>query len=123
MQFMLMCYFDEKAWTALPEARRSEVMQAYDRWVQGIVRSGHYRASGRLQPTASTATLRERNGKLVVTDGPFAETREQLGGYHLVECRNLDEATSIAARIPTLPVGGTIEVRALMTAAEASRPS
>ena len=62
-----------------------------------------------------TATVRVSNGKTMVTDGPFAETKEQLGGYHLVECENLDEAIAIAKRFPTLPFGGAVEVRALET--------
>jgi hypothetical protein len=63
-------------------------------------------------------TLREKNGKLVTTDGPFAESKEQLGGYHLVECRDLDEAMAIAGRIPTLRVGGSIEVRPVVPASQ-----
>jgi hypothetical protein len=62
--------------------------------------------------------VREKNGKLISTDGPFAETKEQLGGYHLIECNDLDEALSIAGRIPTLRVGGAVEVRPLMPTSE-----
>ncbi|OFZ87890.1 MAG: hypothetical protein A3I62_02370 [Betaproteobacteria bacterium RIFCSPLOWO2_02_FULL_62_79] len=65
----------------------------------------------KLQSTASATSVRGKNGKPVITDGPFTETKEQLGGYHLVECRDLNEALSLAARIPTIRVGGTIEVR------------
>jgi len=113
MQYLLMCCIDEKAWGGLSERDRAKVMQQYDEWTQNVVRSGHFRASGKLQPTATATTVREKNGKRVVLDGPFAETREQLGGYHLVECKDLDEAISIAGRIPTLPYGGVIEVRPL----------
>jgi hypothetical protein len=81
--------------------------------VQSIVKSGHYLAGAKLQSSATATTVRGRNGKPVLTDGPFAETKEQLGGYHLVECKDLDEALSIAKRIPTIRVGGTIEVRPL----------
>ena len=70
-----------------------------------------FRGGGQLHPTAAATTVRMRHGKLVCTDGPFAETKEQLGGYHLVECHDLDEAMAIAARIPTLHAGGAIEVR------------
>jgi hypothetical protein len=111
MQYMLMCYFDEKRWNALPDAQRDSIMRKYAEFTQGVIDSGHFRAAGKLQPTATTTTVREKNGHSVITDGPFAETKEQLGGYHIVECKDLDEAISLARRIPTLPAGGTIEVR------------
>lgn len=111
MQYLLMCCIDEQAWDALPGSERDRVMQLYDEWTQDVVRSGHFRASGKLQPTATATTVREKYGKRLVMDGPFAETREQIGGYHLVECKDLDEAISLAGRIPTLRVGGAVEVR------------
>src|ERR687896_629608 len=111
MQYLLMCCIDEKAWDALPGARRDAVMQQYGDWVDDLRTRGQYLAGAKLQPTASATTVRSKNGKPTVTDGPFAETKEQLGGYHLLECRDLDEALAIAKRIPTLRVGGTIEVR------------
>jgi hypothetical protein len=111
MQYMLMCCFDESRWATLPEAEKAAIMKAYGEVLDGLVKSGHFRAGGRLHPTSTAATVRRKDGRLVVTDGPFAETKEQLGGYHLVECEGLDEAISIAARIPTLPAGGAIEVR------------
>lgn len=114
MQFLLMCCFDEDRWDSLPEAERRKVMEGYREFEQGIVQSGHFLATVKLQPTSTAATVRERNGKRSVTDGPFAETKEQLGGIHLIECKDLEEAISIAGRIPTLPAGGTIEVRPVM---------
>jgi hypothetical protein len=111
MEYMLLCYANEKGWNALPEAERGKVMDEYGAWTQDIVASGHYRAGAKLRPTSATTTLREKDGKRVTTDGPFAETKEQLGGFHLIECRDLDEAISIAGRIPTLRFGGTVEVR------------
>ena len=111
MQYMLMCCIDERSWGHLPESERSGVVAAYGEFVQGIVRSGHFRSVARLQSAATATTLRERNGRIVTLDGPFAETREQLGGVLLIECRDLDEALAIAGRIPTLPVGGVVEVR------------
>ena len=113
MQYLLMCCFDENAWAAIPDSQRDEVMRKYGEFHQDLVKSGHYCGGARLGSTATATTVRERNGKPIITDGPFAETKEQLGGYHLVECRNLDEAISIALRIPTLPVGGSVEVRPL----------
>jgi hypothetical protein len=118
MQYMLMCCFDETRWAQMPEAQKLKVMEEYGEFVQGIVKSGHYRAGAQLQPTSMATTVRETNGKRITTDGPFAETKEQLGGYHLVECRDLDEAISIAARIPTLRVGGAIEVRPVIPTSE-----
>jgi hypothetical protein len=86
-------------------------MQEYGEFVQGAIRSGHYVAGAKLRSSAAATTVRAKNGKPVIMDGPFAETREQLGGYHLIEAKDLDEAMAIASRIPTLRVGGTIEVR------------
>ncbi|HSS65010.1 MAG TPA: YciI family protein [Gammaproteobacteria bacterium] len=113
MRYMLMCCFDEKRWEQIGESQREQIMKAYGEVVQGLVKSGHYLSGGKLQSTSSATTIRGGNGRPAVTDGPFAETKEQLGGYHLVECEDLDEAISIAKRIPTIPFGGTIEVRPL----------
>src|SRR6185503_16248324 len=113
MQYLLMCCFDEKRWDAIPKADRDIVMQEYGEWIQATGKTGHYLTGAKLQSTSSATTVRGRNGKPVITDGPFAETKEQLGGYHLLDCKDLDEALAIAARIPTLRVGGTIEVRPL----------
>ncbi|HEV8329273.1 MAG TPA: YciI family protein [Nitrospiraceae bacterium] len=110
---MLMCCIDEKAWTQLPDSKKHGIMQEYGALIQSLVMSGQFRGGGQLRSTSSATTVRMKGGKLALTDGPFAETKEQLGGYHLVECRDLDEALSIAARIPTLPAGGAIEVRPL----------
>ena len=111
MQYMLLCCFDEERWMQMPDAQKEQIMQEYDAFIQGIVKSGHYRAGAKLQPTTLASTVRQKEGKRVITDGPFAETKEQFGGYHLVECQDLDEALAIAGRIPTLRVGGSIEVR------------
>lgn len=113
MQYMLMCCFDEKRWEGIPESQRDGIMRDYGDLVQSLVESGRYLTGGKLQSTSAATTVRGKNGKPAVTDGPFAETKEQLGGYHLIECKDLDEAISIAKRIPTVPFGGTIEVRPL----------
>ena len=115
MQYLLMIYDDEKTRAKMPEPQRDKLVHEYQEFTQGIVKSGHFRAGARLQPTSTSTTVRETNGKRVTTDGPFAETKEQLGGYYLVECRDLDEAISIAARIPSVRVGGSIEVRPVMS--------
>ena len=113
MQYMLMCCFDEMAWAQLLGEEKERIIREYGALIQSLVKSGHLRSGGPLAPTSSARTVRMKNGKSVFTDGPFAETKEQLGGYHVVECRDLDEALSIAARIPTLSAGGAIEVRPL----------
>lgn len=119
MQYMLMCCFDEKQWQEISQPQRDGIMSKYGEVVESLVRSGHYVAGGKLQSTSAATTVRGRNGKPAVTDGPFAETKEQLGGYHLIECRDLDEAISIAKRIPTIPFGGAVEVRPLERTLEA----
>jgi len=111
MQYLLMCCFEEKRWEELPEAQREKIMEDYCALEKDLVKSGHYLAGAKLGPSSTTTTVRVKKGKPAITDGPFAETKEQIGGYHLVECRGLDEAIAIALRIPTLPAGGTIEVR------------
>jgi len=117
MQYMLLCYADEKRWEALGEGQAA-IMDEYAAWGQAIVKSGHFRASAKLGPTSAATSLRESNGKRMTSDGPFAETKEQLGGFHLIECRDLDEALAIAGRIPTLRVGGTVEVRPVERSSE-----
>jgi hypothetical protein len=114
MQYLLMCCFDEKRWDAIPESERDSIMRKYGEFIRDTLKSGQYLAGAKLQSSSSATTLRAKNGKPVITDGPFAETKEQLGGYHLIEAKDLDEALAIAARIPTLPAGGTIEVRPLV---------
>ena len=115
MKYLLLCCFNEKQWTAIPEPQRDAIMREYGALLQSLDKSGQHLATGKLQPTATATTIRSRNGKPIVSDGPFAETKEQLGGYHLIECKDLDEAISIAKRFPTLPFGGAVEVRALET--------
>jgi len=89
------------------------MFKAYGDFTQSIVKSGNMKAGDALQPTATATTVRVRDGKTLTTDGPFAETKEQLGGYYLVEAKDLDEATRLAARIPGARVG-SIEVRPVM---------
>ena len=113
MRYLLLCCFDEKRWDALPAARRDSIMSEYGALLKRLDESGRHLGSAKLQPSPTAATVRGRNGKATVTDGPFAETKEQLGGYHVVECRDLDEAIEIARQIPTIPHGGTVEVRAI----------
>ena len=108
MQYMLLIYDSDEAWAALPDDERAAQLQEYmtlgERYPQ--VRGGH-----ELQPATTATTVRVHDGETVTTDGPFAETKEQLGGYYLVECETLDDALEIASRIPAARTGGAIEVR------------
>ena len=113
MQYMLLCCFDETAWNNLPDAQKDKIMRDYGDWIQSLVNSGNFRGGAKLHPAPSAKTVRMKNGSIVFTDGPFAETKEQLGGYHLIDCTDLNEAMAIAARIPTLPAGGSVEVRCI----------
>ena len=113
MQYMLLIYENESRFQNLSEEQQGAVFGEYMSFTEGIKTSGHRRAGDALLPTAAAATVRVRDGKIAVTDGPFAETREQLGGYYLIEATDLDEATAIAARIPTAR-DGSIEVRPVL---------
>jgi len=113
MQYMLLIYDNEKAWTSMSEAERGKMMQAYGAFTQEIQQSKHFVSGAPLQSVSTATSVRLREGKTLKTDGPFAETREQLGGYYLVEAKDLDEACAIAARIPSAKIG-TIEVRPVM---------
>ena len=115
MQYMLMCCFEEGKWARIPGPQQAEIIEEYGKVLKDLKLNGHYLAGGRLDHTSRAVTVRQDNGKPAVTDGPFAETKEQLGGYHLIECRDRDEAIAIATRIPTLPFGGAIEVRAVVS--------
>jgi hypothetical protein len=88
-------------------------MEDYGAWMRNLEASGTHVLSRRLQPSVTAATIRSNTGKPSVVDGPFAETKEQVGGFHLINAADLEEAIAVAERIPTLRVGGTIEVRAL----------
>ena len=113
MQYLLMIYDDEKIWETMGEDARGKMFQEYAAFTQDLKKSGKFVAGDALQPVHTATTVRVRGGKATTTDGPFAETKEQLGGYYLVECANLDEATAIAARIPSAKIG-SIEVRPIM---------
>lgn len=115
MKYMLLIYGNEKVWDEITEAERNQHFGAYMQFTQDIKQSGHYKPGDALQPVATATTVRVRGGKTQTTDGPFAETREQFGGYYLIEAKDLDEATKIAARIPDAAIGsGCIEIRPVM---------
>ena len=110
MKYMLLIYHEEQAWNKLSENERQQIYGEYRELREQITSNGQYLDGSQLHPTAAATSVQVRNGKELMTDGPFAETHEQLGGYFLIDVQNLDEATSIAARIPSARLG-TIEVR------------
>jgi len=116
MQYLLLIYSNEAEFAKMAPAALGAMTEEYTEFTKGIIQAGQFKAGDRLKPSATASTVRVRNGKVTTTDGPFAETREQLGGYYLVEAKNLDEATAIAARIPGARVG-SIEVRPIWPSA------
>jgi hypothetical protein len=110
MQYLLLIYRNEAEAAKMSEADIPVMTKEYGEYTQGIIKSGHFRAGDALQPTRTATTVRVRDGKTMTTDGPFAETKEQLAGYYLVEAKDLDEAIRLAARIPNAR-DGAIEVR------------
>ena len=111
VQYMLLIYDAE--WQQLSQAEQGKLMQEYMAFTQGIVKTGKFKAGDPLEPTSTATTVKVRNGKTLTTDGPFAETKEQLGGYYMIEAENQDEAVSIASHIPGARTG-SIEVRPVM---------
>jgi len=110
MNYLLLIYSNEAEYAALGQPDLKKLTDEYMEFTKSIVQAGHFKAGDRLRPVSAASTVRVRNGKATIADGPFAETREQLGGYYLIEAKNLDEATAIAARIPGARYG-SIEVR------------
>jgi hypothetical protein len=113
MKYMLLCYDDEQAWQELGSAALREAMQEAVQLTHEIDARGQYRLASPLHPVSTATSVRVRNGKRVVTDGPFAETREQLGGFYLIDVKDLNEAIRIAERHPGARLG-TVEIRPLV---------
>src|ERR1700740_2388398 len=105
MQSLLAIYRSEAELGKLSQADRKKMMADYGAYTQSIIQSGHFKAGDGLQPVSTATTVRVRDGKTLTTDGTFAETREQLGGYYLVEAKDLDTALGLAARIPGAKTG------------------
>jgi hypothetical protein len=110
MKYMLLAYSDEQAWT---DQEREHCYAESAQFTRELASSGKYLGAGPLQPVSTATSVRVREGKRLIMDGPFAETREQLGGYFLIEAANLDEAIAIAARIPSARKG-TVEIRPVL---------
>ena len=113
MQYLLLIYRNEADLGRMTAEDRKQMAADYTAFTQSIVQSGQFKAGDGLQPATTATTVRVRDGKILATDGPFAETREQLGGYYLVEAKDLDTALGIAARIPGAKTG-SVEVRPIM---------
>lgn len=118
MKYMLLIYHDEKLWDSHTESERQEIYRQYRSLIDELKGTGKYLVGDQLQPIATAHSVRVRGNQPLITDGPFAETREQLGGFFLVETKDLAEANAIAARIPSA-LSGTIEVRPVVEAAAA----
>jgi hypothetical protein len=114
MQYLLLVYTDEKRWAEIPEPEKEKLWAECHAYGQEITKSGHLLAGAPLESVATATTLRLNDDKLAITDGPFAETKEILAGYHLVECKDLDEAIAIGSRFPGLRVGSSLEVRPVL---------
>jgi hypothetical protein len=110
MKYLCLIYSDEKQYSSWPESQYKAALAEYMAFTDGIQESGHLIAAERLQRTNTATTIRSRNGKISTTDGPFAETKEQLGGFYLIDARDLNEAIQVASRIPGTR-WGSIEVR------------
>ena len=100
MRYLCLIYEEEKKWATMSEAEANAIMGEYFAFTDGVKKSGHYVGGEALQPTNTATSVRVRQGKTSTTDGPFAETKEQLGGYYLIEARDLNDAIQVAARIP-----------------------
>jgi hypothetical protein len=114
MRYMLLIYDNETTWARMSEPEHRAMFQQYRTFSDSLRDSGAFLAGAPLQPTTTATTVRLEQGKTISTDGPYAETKEQLGGYYLIEAKNLDDAIAIAARIPSVQIGGSIEVRPVM---------
>jgi len=113
MQYLLLIYDAEGDWAKMSDAERGAVFEEYKTFSADLGKSGKLRNGNALKPVSTATTVRVREGKTLLTDGPFAETREQLGGYYLIDAADLDEAVAIAKRIPSARIG-CIEVRPIM---------
>jgi hypothetical protein len=113
MKYLLLIYDSEATWEKMKPEEQAKMYQEYGQFTQEITDSGKHLGGHQLTPVSTATTVRVRDGKRITTDGPFAETKEQLGGYYMVEAKDLDEAIAIASRIPSAKIG-SIEVRPIV---------
>jgi hypothetical protein len=118
MKYLCLIYEDEKRFTQTPKPEMDAIMREYGAFGESIKKSGHYVAGHQLHTTDAATTVRSRNGKVSTTDGPFAETKEQLGGFYLIEAKDLNDAVQVASRIPSVRFG-SIEVRPIVERTQA----
>src|SRR3954451_11302498 len=121
MRYLLAIYEDESNWATMSPEDSGRTMQRYQAFGEEARAAGVYAGGDGLQPTSTATTVRVRNGERLTTDGPFAETKEQLGGFYLVECKDLDEAIEWAAKIPGAKTG-SIEIGPVMSSSEEALP-
>ncbi len=110
MKYLCLIYDEEQKLRSMPKTESDAFMGEYFAFTEGIRKSGHYVGGEALQPVETATTVRVRNGKVSTTDGPFAETKEQLGGFYLINAKDLNDAVQVASRIPSARIG-TIEIR------------
>jgi hypothetical protein len=110
MRYVLLIYGNEAAYVAMAREEHAAMMQAHAAFANEALQRGLLTGGAQLQPTSAAATVRIRDGKTLITDGPFAETKEQLAGFYVLNCQDLDEATAMAARIPDA-IHGAVEIR------------
>jgi hypothetical protein len=110
MRYLCLLYADETQWPKMPKAEQDKWLGEFAAFTNNVKKSGNYEASAGLQPTHAATTVRVRNGKISTTDGPFVETKEQLGGFYLIKAKDLNEAIQVAAKIPGSWYGA-VEVR------------
>ena len=110
MRYLLLIHSDETRYPKMPPQEMEQLMAAYGTFTEQLKKAGAYVAAHRLRPTTTATTIRVRNGETLTTDGPFAETKEQLGGFYLIQANDLDEAIAWAAKVPSAKYG-SIEVR------------
>jgi hypothetical protein len=122
VQYILLIYGEESSAAIAPPEEMAKNMQEWTDYTQWLKDQRYYVAGEALHPTHDATTVRVRDGKTITTDGPFAETKEQLGGYYLVECPSLDEAIEASARMPVGPLG-SVEIRPIMLFDEEGNPS
>ena len=113
MRYVLLIYASEANSSRMTQEERAALMQAHSAFANETQQRGLLASGEALQPTSTAATVRVRNGKTLITDGPFAETKEQLAGFYILNCKDLDEATEMAARIPDA-LSGSIEIRPIL---------
>ena len=122
MEYLLMLYSEEAGWANMTKAQQQEGMAAYTAYTEALKKAGVHKGSNRLQPISAATTVRVANGKSQVLDGPYVESKEQLGGYYLIDVPDLDSALSWAARCPGAS-HGTVEVRPVWAMGAAAAPA